>query len=103
MKVLITGGAGFIGTHLAKRLRSEGHRVTVYDRKYPEFDLKPAHDLIIGAWRFAESAVDTRYSAVRSGDVSVAWQASSSAAGALLFIDKAQRELRSLLQPPQLQ
>ena len=72
-------------------------RMTVAD------DLKPAHDLIVGAWRFAESAVDTRYSAVRSGNVSTAWQASSSAAGALLFIDKAQRELRGLLQPPQLQ
>ena len=66
-------------------------------------DLKPAHDLIVGAWRFAESAVDTRYAAVRSGNVSTAWQASSSAAGAMLFIDKAQRELRGLLQPPQLQ
>lgn len=31
MKILITGGAGFIGQHLARRLVSEGHSVTALD------------------------------------------------------------------------
>ncbi len=30
-KVLITGGAGFIGSHLAERLHAAGHRLTVVD------------------------------------------------------------------------
>lgn len=31
MKTLITGGAGFIGSHLADRLTADGHQVTVLD------------------------------------------------------------------------
>lgn len=31
MRVLITGGAGFIGSHLSDRLLSEGHKVVVID------------------------------------------------------------------------
>ncbi|MEO8649111.1 MAG: GDP-mannose 4,6-dehydratase [Acidobacteriota bacterium] len=31
MKILITGGAGFVGSHLADKLISEGHEITVID------------------------------------------------------------------------
>jgi UDP-glucose 4-epimerase len=31
MKILITGGGGFIGSHLAERLIQEGHQITVLD------------------------------------------------------------------------
>lgn len=31
MKILITGGAGFIGSHLAERLVADGHQVTILD------------------------------------------------------------------------
>src|SRR5262245_65772870 len=33
MNVLVTGGAGFIGSHLADRLVAEGHRVVVIDNE----------------------------------------------------------------------
>ena len=36
MRVLITGGAGFIGSHLSDRLLSEGHEVRALDRLDPQ-------------------------------------------------------------------
>jgi dTDP-L-rhamnose 4-epimerase len=36
MKVLITGGAGFIGSHLADQLVASGHRVRAYDNLEPQ-------------------------------------------------------------------
>jgi hypothetical protein len=65
-------------------------------------DLRATHDLLVGAWRFAETAVDTRYAAVSSGNVTTAWQASSSAAGALLMVARVQHDFRALLEPPRL-
>jgi len=72
------------------------------ERVRPPADLRAVHDLLLGAWRFAETAVAGRYQAARAGDVPGAWGASSSAAGALLLLSRAQEELRTLLEPPQL-
>lgn len=36
MKILITGGAGFVGSHLTDALVSRGHDVTVYDNFEPQ-------------------------------------------------------------------
>jgi UDP-glucuronate 4-epimerase len=38
MRVFITGTAGFIGFHLARRLLAEGHRVDGYDGMTPYYD-----------------------------------------------------------------
>ena len=31
MRILVTGGAGFIGSHLCERLINDGHKVTAID------------------------------------------------------------------------
>lgn len=65
-------------------------------------EVRAAHDLLVGAWQFAETAVRTRQDAVGSGDMSAAWRASSAAAGALMMLSRLQGELRSFLEVPQL-
>jgi hypothetical protein len=65
-------------------------------------DLRGAHDLLVGAWRFAETAVRTRQDAIGAADMPTAWRASSAAAGALLMLARVQDEIRRLLEPPQL-
>ena len=72
-------------------------------RVRPAGDLRLAHDLLVGAWRFAESAVNGRYQAARVASDATAWKASSAAAGALLLLARAQQEIRELLEPPRLQ
>jgi UDP-glucuronate 4-epimerase len=49
MKVFITGTAGFIGFHLARRFLAEGHDVVGYDGMTPYYDLtlkRDRHDLL---------------------------------------------------------
>lgn len=65
-------------------------------------DLRPAHEMLIAAWRFAEHAARVRYEAVVSGNLDAAREASSAAAGALLMLSRAQDEIRTLLEPPRL-
>ena len=31
MNIVVTGGVGFVGTNLVKRLKEEGHRIVVID------------------------------------------------------------------------
>jgi hypothetical protein len=41
MKIFMTGGTGFVGTTLTKRLTQEGHQVTILTRSLPEDPLLP--------------------------------------------------------------
>jgi len=40
MKILVTGGSGFIGGHLVERLIKEGHDVYIFDIDYPKYPLE---------------------------------------------------------------
>ena len=85
---------------LQARLRGGAEQL---DRIRPPGDLRITHDLLVGAWRFAENAVNGRYQAARAASVTTAWEASSAAAGALLLLSRVQQEIRELLEPPRLQ
>jgi UDP-glucose 4-epimerase len=61
MNMLITGGAGFIGSHLAERLLKDGHNVVVIDnlstgslRNIESFRSEPEFDFIEGDIRDAQ-------------------------------------------------
>ena len=48
---LVLGAGGFIGSHMVKRLRSEGYWVRGVDLKYPEFSGTEANEFIQGDLR----------------------------------------------------
>src|SRR5437899_10846886 len=50
MKILITGGAGFIGSHLCERLLGDGHLVTIVDdlNNFYSPEIKRANLAVIG-------------------------------------------------------
>ncbi len=50
-KALVLGAGGFIGSHMVKRLKSEGYWVRGVDLKSPEFSTSAADDFIIGDLR----------------------------------------------------
>ena len=50
-RALVCGAGGFIGSHLVKRLKSEGYWVRGDDVKHPEFSATVADDFVIGDLR----------------------------------------------------
>ena len=47
MNVIVFGGSGFLGSHVADALSDAGHKVRIYDLRRSEY-LKPTQDMIVG-------------------------------------------------------
>ncbi len=61
MKILVTGGAGFIGSHLVERLLSDGHEVTVLDTLTTGNSLNLANSRNFEKFEFVEGSIlDTK-------------------------------------------
>lgn len=56
-RVLVTGAGGFIGHHLVKRLKSDGHWVRGVDIKYPEYEASASDAFEILDLRKAENCL----------------------------------------------
>ena len=50
-KALVLGAGGFIGSHMVKRLRSEGYWVRGVDLKHTEFSKSEANEFVVGDLR----------------------------------------------------
>ena len=65
-------------------------------------ELKPAHALLMSAVKLAETAVKTRRQAVASGELQIAWDASSAAAGSMMLLNKAQEDMEAAVRLPEI-
>lgn len=52
---LVCGAGGFIGSHMVRRLKSEGYWVRGVDLKFPEFSPSAADDFVVADLRLNES------------------------------------------------
>lgn len=55
MNILITGGAGFIGTHLCKRLVKDGHKIFVVDNMSPQIHGKNKSEISDLVYHFVKA------------------------------------------------
>jgi len=67
----------------------------------PPPEVAAPHATLVTAAGMAVRAAATRFDAVRSGNMDIAWQASSAAAGSLMLLDQSIAELRRITHAPQ--
>ena len=83
MRILVTGGAGFIGGHLAEAFLRDGHDVTVLDNLEPFYDVRlKEHTLDVhrevasdneGSYTFREGDMRDAETVRRSSPTRTSW------------------------------
>lgn len=84
---------------LARRVASGRRELALIK---PPAELQTVHALVSSALHMASRAADVRRAAIGSGDLKMAWDASSAAAGALMLFEQALQELDRLMATPEL-
>jgi hypothetical protein len=82
---------------LAYDAESAGHQLA---KIRAPAEVAAAHSTLAAASGMAVRAAKTRLDALRSGSMEVAWEASSAAAGSLLLLDQAVKDLRRITREP---
>jgi UDP-glucose 4-epimerase len=99
MQILVTGGAGFIGGHLAERFVADGHDVVVLDNLDPFYDTR-IKDHTVEVCRERAQAGDGSYRFLE-GDVRDAETVTDAAAGAdYIYHQAAQAGVRPSAENP---
>lgn len=65
-------------------------------------DLKPSHALLTSAVTLAQTAVKARRQATIAGELNLAWDASSAAAGSMMLFEKAREDMEAATRLPEI-
>ncbi|HUP40705.1 MAG TPA: hypothetical protein VM115_11340 [Vicinamibacterales bacterium] len=95
----LSGSDATVLVAVADRLAAHGKTLSVL--AVPD-ELKPAHALLTSAVNLAETAVKTRRQAAASGELQLAWDASSAAAGSMMLLTKAQEDMEAAVRLPEI-
>jgi hypothetical protein len=82
-------------------IRLASHAKMLNALSVPE-ELKPSHALLSSAVNLAETAVKTRRQATVSGELQLAWDASSAASGSMMLLSKAKEDMEAAVRLPEI-
>lgn len=95
--------AGSSPAELALVQRQVASVLKLLEKIVPPEECRAAHALLVSTAHLAGNAARIRRDATLAGDIARAWDASSAAAGSLMLGAKANMEIQSLINRPQLQ
>jgi hypothetical protein len=95
----LAGSDAVVLVGLGDRLASHSKALNVVTA--PD-ELKSAHALLISAVNLADTAVKTRRQAAVSGELQLAWDASSAAAGSMMLFSRAREDMEAAVRFPEI-